>query len=47
MTLSRSWRRMVRSTVLMAGLVAVLGGCVVYADGGPWHGHYGHERNWR
>jgi len=45
MTLTRSWRSAFRTAILMTGLVAMLGGCVVYAGGG-WGGPR-HERYWR
>lgn len=39
----QSWQRLVRSAIVVAGLTALLGGCVVYpidGGGGGGHRHY-------
>jgi hypothetical protein len=49
MNFTRSWRGAVRTSILVAGLLALLGGCVVYPvgyGGGPPR-HYWHDRDWR
>lgn len=40
MKLMRSWQRFARGVVVVAGLTAVLGGCVVYPIGDGPHRHY-------
>jgi hypothetical protein len=49
MKLNRSWQRVARSAIVVAGLVALLGGCVVYpiGYGGPPRHSYWHDRGWR
>ena len=45
----QSWQRVARSVMVVAGLVALLGGCVVYpiGDGGGHRHSYWHGRDWR
>jgi hypothetical protein len=41
MNLMRSWQRFARGVLVVAGLTAVLGGCVIYPAGGDGgHRHY-------
>jgi len=45
----QAWQRVARGMVIVTGLVALLGGCVVYPiEGGGGHRHYyWHDRDWR
>lgn len=51
MQLVRSWRSAGWTSIVAAGLLALLGGCVVYPAGyGAPHQHYdwhGRDRGWR